>query len=270
MADSTPGQVTPETPVVADTTPAPEVQTDQLSTPETGSETKAEVAERVFKQSDVDSIVQKRLAQESRRLARVARAEAERDYYRQLAEKGAAPATQEKPTGKPVPENFKDLTEYSEALADWKAREVLKEYQHSQVQQSRVAQTEQFARSLQDKLAKGSEIYPDFEEVVLDESLQISPRMVEAIAESDVPVQLVYHLGQNPKEAERIANLSPAAQIRELVKLEQKFTAKPTPTQTPPPIKPNGATSTGKPDIWAKDTPWEQFVKERRKQVASR
>lgn len=80
--------------------------------------------------------------------------------------------------------------------------------------------------------------YPDYEQVA-HRGWEPTPAMLEAILESDMGPQIAYHLGKNPAERARIANLSPVGQVRELGKLEGKISAPKTQPKTPPaPVKP--------------------------------
>jgi hypothetical protein len=61
---------------------------------------------------------------------------------------------------------------------------------------------------------------------------------------------LAYHLGANPKEAERISRLPPLLQAKEIGRIEAKLAADPPTKKTssaPSPISPVTARSTGSP-----------------------
>jgi hypothetical protein len=88
------------------------------------------------------------------------------------------------------------------------------------------------------KLAKGSEKYDDFEDRVMG-NVPFTRPMVAFFEDSEIAHDLAYHLAGLPDEVARLGRLSPAAQFRELTKLESKLSAPPTPTKTPPPIVPN-------------------------------
>lgn len=68
----------------------------------------------------------------------------------------------------------------------------------------------------------------------------------EAVAEYDQPHKILYHLGTNPDEAERILSLPARAQARELARLEARLSQDrpvepPAVSKAPPPVKPVGA-----------------------------
>jgi hypothetical protein len=74
--------------------------------------------------------------------------------------------------------------------------------------------------------------------------------MAQAIQYSEIGPDLAYHLGANPKEAERISRLPPILQAKEIGKLEAKLATNPPvkkTTSAPTPISPITARSTGSP-----------------------
>ena len=74
--------------------------------------------------------------------------------------------------------------------------------------------------------------------------------MAETIQYSDLGPDLAYWLGSNPKEAERIARLSPILQAREIGKIEVRLSDNPPvkkTTSAPTPISPVTARSSGSP-----------------------
>jgi hypothetical protein len=71
--------------------------------------------------------------------------------------------------------------------------------------------------------------------------------MAETIRASDSGPDVAYHLGQNPKEAERISALPPFLQAKEIGRIEAKLAAEPPSKKTssaPAPIKPVTARNT--------------------------
>lgn len=65
--------------------------------------------------------------------------------------------------------------------------------------------------------------------------------MFDALTVSEQPAVLADHLGRNPKEAARIAALSPAHQGVELARLEARLATQPRTTSAPPPPATVGA-----------------------------
>jgi len=83
--------------------------------------------------------------------------------------------------------------------------------------------------------------YDDFEQVAYNPTLRITDVMAQTIQASDLGPDLAYHLGSNPKEAERIARLPPFLQAKEIGKIEAKLADNPPvkkTTSAPAPIAP--------------------------------
>ena len=168
------------------------------------------------------------------RIVGAEKAKLERKLKRELAQQ---PQTTHQPTEAPRPDQFTTAEDYVEALAEHKAAQKLAE---REAQQQRTKTDSTYAEreeAVRDK-------YTDFEDVAYNPDLRITPAMAEVIKESEVGPELAYHLGKNPKEAARIADLSPLAQAREIGKIEASLVATP-PTgkkasSAPEPIKPVG------------------------------
>ena len=58
--------------------------------------------------------------------------------------------------------------------------------------------------------------------------------MDQAIFETELEPQIAYYLATNPGEVERIAQLTPAGQVRAIAKLEDKLSAPPVVDDTAP------------------------------------
>lgn len=112
--------------------------------------------------------------------------------------------------------------------------------------------------------------FADFHEVALNPDLPVSNPMMDAIVTSDLGARIIYELGKDPEEAERIARLQPWAAIREIGKIESRIAAaidEPRTTGAPAAIQPvRKATGTnhGEP---SDSEPAEKWIKWRQKQV---
>jgi hypothetical protein len=76
--------------------------------------------------------------------------------------------------------------------------------------------------------------------------------MAETIQSSEIGPELAYYLGSNPKDAERIARMTPLGQAKEIGKIEAKLAAEPPvkrTTSAPTPISPVTARATGSPAL---------------------
>ena len=61
---------------------------------------------------------------------------------------------------------------------------------------------------------------PDFDAVVHNPNLTVTPVMADAIRESGRGAEIAYFLGKNPAEAARIASLPPVSQATAIARLE--------------------------------------------------
>ena len=218
-------------PVEQDATPQEEVTADPVEVD------KPEVKpERTFTQKELDEILQKRLAKESRKIERYSRAEAELRLLKEQMQPKAEPVNH----GEPKPEQFKDYESYIEAVTDWKVEQKFKGIQ-ARTEQERQQQAQQsHEEKLRSNISKTAAKYDDFEDVVTNPEVPITFAMRDAIGESEIGGDIAYHLGTNVQEAARIASLSPVAQVKAILALEAKLNApKKVTTDAPAPIVPN-------------------------------
>jgi hypothetical protein len=197
---------------------APEVVEDQIEQQE----------EKKYSQAEIDAMIGKRLAREQRK------------WEREQAQRAQPLAATEAPV---VADQFESTEAYVEALASQKAEQLL-------AQREQQKQQAELLESYHDREEKAREKYDDFEQVAYNPNLPITTVMAQTIQASDVGPEVAYHLGANPKEAERISRLPPFLQAKEIGKLEAKLIAEPPTKKTstaPAPIAPVTARSTGGP-----------------------
>jgi hypothetical protein len=218
--------------------PAKAVQTESEQ-PKTEAETPSEqtAADKTFTQSELDEIVQKRIAKLERKLDKQ-RIESE------TRAKVLAEVNQFEPSpSKPARDSFASDEEWVEALAEWKADQKFAELTQKQKDAEREtkykSEVERQNERKADMIRIGEGKYDDFEDVVANARTEISEPAYLAILETDNAADIVYHLANNPAEADRIAALSPYAQAKEIGKLEDKLASKPNKiSNAPTPITP--------------------------------
>ena len=258
-AESEPAKPAPSAaaePVQNTSTEAPEAQPEESDKPElTPEEAEKRRESRRFERR-IDKL--HRQAAEARARAELAE-KTLRD--RDAAAKPAEP-------GRPTLEQFDyDPEKYAKALAEHEKKGAEKEWESKQRTAEQTKQRERLVSSWDEKVEKASDKFEDFNTVVGE--LQPTSPLITAIMESEPDV--AYYLGKHPKEAERIANLGPISQIREIGKLEAKLAAEPekpkTPSKAPPPIKPlSGAGSTAT-DVPSETDDMGSWMKKRQRQV---
>jgi hypothetical protein len=211
--------------------PAPEPIATAVSEPEVSA---PEVADdqpaKTFSQEELDAAIGKRLAREQRKW--------EREQAQRVAETQTLRAA-------PVQsvDQFESTEAYADALAYQKAEQLI-------AQREAAKQQSQVLESYHEREEEARSKYEDFEQVAYNPKLPITNVMAEAIQSSDIGPELAYHLGTNPKEADRISKLSPLVQAKEIGRIEAKLAADPPVKRTssaPAPISPVSARSTGSP-----------------------
>lgn len=130
-------------------------------------------------------------------------------------------------------EDFADRDAYLEALAERKAEQAFeKRLKAWQEEQQQAAIKQQMHSDTAELMQAGAAKYADFADLVLaNDSLPISEHMVNAMLVLDNGADVAYHLGKNPADAARIAQLPPTTQAREIAKIAKQVSA-------PPPEKP--------------------------------
>jgi hypothetical protein len=158
----------------------------------------------------------------------------------QAQQRQQSPQTQQQAPQGLSPEQFQSYEAYLEALADARA-EAKAEAKVKQVleEQMRSFNQEQRARALQhatvndmaDMHKAGMSKYADFNEVVGRDPRYGGPPITDVMANAMLVIdsghEVAYHLGQNPAEAARIANLPPSSQAREIGRLAKQLAAPP-------------------------------------------
>lgn len=176
-------------------------------------------APKSFSQEELDAAIGKRLAREQRKWEREAR---------------QAEAPKPVPAEPVTPEQFTTTEEYVDALTTSKARQIVQQQQDAKQQQELLG-------SYHEKEEDARGRYEDFEQVAYNPKLPITNVMAQTIQAADNGPDIAYYLGTNPKEADRIARLTPLLQAKEIGKLEAKVASEPATKRTssaPAPISP--------------------------------
>jgi len=200
--------------------PAPEQVATAALEPEIVAPVEAQPeSPKSFSQEELDAAIGKRLAREQRKWEREAR---------------QAEAPKPVPVEHVTPEQFTTTEEYVEALTTSKAQKIVEQQQYAKQQQELLGS---YHEKEEDARAK----YEDFEQVAYNPKLPITDVMAQTIQAAENGPDIAYYLGTNPKEADRIARLTPFLQAKEIGKLEAKVASEPVTKRTssaPAPISP--------------------------------
>ena len=246
-----------------DSAPATEVTatTEQAqNAPEVAEQSNEQPEEKKFTQADLDAMIGKRLAREQRKW--------EREQQTKFAEQQTKAQVQ---AALPPADQFESPEAYAEALAEKRAQELIQQRETAKRQA-------EIMEAYHDKEEEVRGKYDDFDQVAYNPNLPITDVMAETIRASEVGPELAYHLGSNPKEADRIARLSPFLQAKEIGKIEAKLAAEPPQkkiSSAPAPISPvtaratnPGVTDTTDPRSTKAMSDSEWIEAERRRQIA--
>ena len=200
--------------------PAPEQVATAAPEPEIAAPVEAQPeSPKSFSQEELDAAIGKRLAREQRKWEREAR---------------QAEAPKPVPVEHVTPEQFTTTEEYVEALTTSKAQQIVQQQQYAKQQQELLG-------SYHEKEEDARGRYEDFEQVAYNPKLPITDVMAQTIQAAENGPDIVYYLGTNPNEADRISRLTPILQAKEIGKLEAKVASEPVTKRTssaPAPISP--------------------------------
>lgn len=149
---------------------------------------------------------------------------------REAAERRAAELQQKYEPPKPDeigPEpqlsQFTDTNEYAQALKEWSADKALRDKAAEEAQARETEENAKRVKAWQERQTEARKTLTDYDAKIAASNVKVSNPLRDAIIESDVGPQLLYHLSENPDVAERLNKLSTASALRELGKLEAKL-----------------------------------------------
>lgn len=238
----------PEAPVADVVVPDASATAAPVDSPVVGEEAKPEAkpeaakdekSAKTFTQDDLDRVAAKANAVGERRAARKLQREVDQRVQEALARQKPADEPTQEAAQRPRRDQFQDDDTYVEALADFKAKEVLRVHNETSEKQRREEQQRQWKQAVEQTFAEredsAREKYDDYDDVVGSEYVPITQPMADAIKLMDKGPDVAYYLGTNIEEAKRIAKLHPLKQAQELGRIEDKLAS------APPPAKPSSA-----------------------------
>ena len=155
---------------------------------------------------------------------------------------------------KPQPSQFSDAFEYAEALAEYTADQRIANMKREEAEAKQAEERQKVINQWSSKVEAAKANLPDFDDIVASSDVVVNDDIRDAILESDVGPQILYHLAENDEVAKKIAGLSPKQALREIGKLEARFEAKPE-AEKPAPIVRSKAPAPIQPIRGGKNTP---------------
>ena len=163
-----------------------------------------------------------------------ARAEAqkEREARQDLEVKLKEMETRSKPQAKaqddelgpePLPESFNDMFEYAKALAEFTADKKMAERDRADANRKAAEVRQTFEKAWADRVDSARAGLPDFDAMIQSSDVSISDPVRDAIMESDVGPQILYHLAENTEFANDLSRMSVISALRQIGRLEVRF-----------------------------------------------
>ena len=249
------GLASDEAPVAAEAveeTPESEPAVEAQAESEPEAEQEAEVTDKPKQNPKLE----KRFSELTKR-AKQAEAEKQALEARlQELEGKQAPAPQQADpvSEKPQASQFNDAFEYAEALAEWSAEKAL-EQRDIQEQQRKIEQERnEVIKSWTQKLEAAKVNLPDFDDMVASSQVQVRDEVRDAILESDVGPEILYHLASDDDYAQKLASMPTNKALKELGKLEVQFERKEAPVEKSEPVARSKAPAPIKPLTAGKGT----------------
>ncbi len=166
----------------------------------------------------------------------------------------AAPAAAPEIGVLPKQEDFEDYEKFNEALIDFKVKQARTGWDAEAAQKAAQGDANARQETLYAKLDEGTGRFDDFTEVVFDQTaVQITPMIVDLLADCEDPAGVAYYLAKNRVEGVKISRMIPTQAARAMLQIEQSLAANPNPdplkpetkkhSTAPDPIKPVGSTN---------------------------
>lgn len=234
--------MTSETTPVEPTEPKVEEGAPATGTPEP-TESEPKTTEAKTPEREADGKFRKPVQPRIDELTRKAREnEREAQYWRARAEaKEAKDAEAAKPV-KPTPDKFTDYNEYVEALADYKAGEKVDASLKARDTEAEArSKAESFAKSWNERVADAKAKHADYEQVVTSSDVAVKDHVKDAINDSDLGPQVIYHLAKFPDIADALNKMTPLGAAREIGRIEEKLSKAPEPEAEAEPAEPEAA-----------------------------
>ena len=130
---------------------------------------------------------------------------------------------------KPQPHQFNDAFEYAEALAEWSTEQALINRDKQEAERRAQEERNKVLDGWNKRLNEAKADLPDFDDMVASSDVVVSDHIRDAILESDVGPQILYHLAENPELADKLNSGSPISALRQIGRLEAQFERKEAP-----------------------------------------
>lgn len=124
----------------------------------------------------------------------------------------------------PRADQFSDLDEYTKAVKEWVADDVRRKDAAAQAESAQKSKQETIIKGWNERQAAVKVAIPDYVETLAASDLKVSDAIRDAVIESDVGPELLYHLAKNPDLVAELNAMTPAKSLIKFGKLEDKLT----------------------------------------------
>ena len=100
------------------------------------------------------------------------------------------------------------MFEYAKALAEYTADKKLMERDQAEAERKTQEARAQFEQNWAKKVDQARQQLPDFDDMIQSSDVAVSDPVRDAIMESDVGPQILYHLAENPEFAQELGKKS--------------------------------------------------------------
>jgi hypothetical protein len=124
----------------------------------------------------------------------------------------------------PRADQFTDLEEYRSALKEWTADDVRRKDAAEAAVKSQKAQHETIIKGWTTRQDAVKVAIPDYAETIAGSDLKVSDQIRDAVIESEIGPEILYHLAKNPDLVTELNAMTPAKALIKFGKLEDKLT----------------------------------------------
>lgn len=208
---------TQETILAKLTTPEAAKELPQAEKPETEHGKEGEAKPKKPASERIQELAAKRREAE-------AKAEAAERKAAELEAQVQALRAQAKPLeadARPVRSAFATDEDYTDAVAEWKAKRVIAERELQQAQARMEAEQAEIAERWSKRQAAFMKVVPDYAEIISASEVSVPNHIHEAMLESEQGPQVAMYLALNPEEAKKLSTMKPVSAIKRFRDLER-------------------------------------------------
>ena len=152
-------------------------------------------------------------------------------------------------TDEPQPSDYNDAFDYARDLAKFEARKMIQAEKQAEANVKAQEAQQKVLSTWTERINEAKQELTDYDEMIASSDVVIHDVIRDAILESDVGPRILYHLAENEDFAKKFAGMPLPQALKELGKLEFKYTPSEEKTvavrksKAPPPINPIRGTS---------------------------